>query len=57
VISWIPISVAFSKQFEAVIHFVGQQLYASDISILAFFLKEFYRAFAIRAKVISVSNK
>jgi hypothetical protein len=27
VISWIPISVAFSKTIQAVIHFVGQQLY------------------------------
>jgi hypothetical protein len=45
------------KQFEAVIHFVGQQLYASDISILAFFRKKEFLPFAIRAKVISVSNK
>jgi hypothetical protein len=55
VISWIPISVAFSKTIQAVIHFVGQQLYASDIRSW-FFSKE--RIFgAIRAKVISVSNK
>jgi hypothetical protein len=51
VISWIPISVAFKKQFEAVIHFVGQQLYVSGISILAFFRKKyFYGAFAIRSQ-------
>jgi hypothetical protein len=58
VISWIPISVAFSrKQSEAVIHFVGQQLYASDISILAFFSKEITVHLLSEAKVISVSNK
>jgi hypothetical protein len=56
VISWIPISVALKKQFKAVIHFVGATVYVS-ISILAFSKERILRAFAIKAKVISVSNK
>jgi hypothetical protein len=42
VISWIPISVAFSKTIQAVIHFVGQQLYASDFDLGFFERKNFW---------------
>jgi hypothetical protein len=45
------------KQFEAVIHFVGQQLYVSDFDLGFFERKNFTVHLLSEAKVISVSNK